>query len=264
MNNSQYLEIIFEGRNKEYGAYELRKNYSNRLNASLFTVLFIVSGIFLFSFSRERVQAPTSRIITTSEVTLQKIVVPEEKQAQKRQEQLPKIKTVKYTAPVIVEDKKVQETVPDETEIEESKISTETQEGEKTQVVTVVNHPKGEDSTGFKIDADEDAVFEKVEIEANFPGGIEKWRRYLERNCNAQIAVDKGAPTGNYVVSIQFVVDTVGNISDIKPLTDHGYGMEEEAVRIIQRGPKWNPAIQNKNKVKSYKRQLITFQVIQE
>lgn len=261
MNNSLYLEIIFNGRNKAYGAYELRKKYSSRLSFSLFVVLLVTLTIFLLTFSKANTQQKTAPIIVTSEVTLQKVIVPEEKKIDQRK-QHPQIKTVKYTVPTIVEDNKVQETVPEEEEIEESKISTHTQEGEKTQVVTVETE-KGEDSVDFKVDSEE-VIFEKVEIEATFPGGIEKWKRYLERNCDAQVAVDRGAPSGNYVIAVQFIVDTEGNISEIVPLTAHGFGMEDEAVRIIQRGPKWSPAIQNGAKVKSYKKQLITFQVIQE
>ena len=57
--------------------------------------------------------------------------------------------------------------------------------------------------------------------------------------------VDNGAPEGTYTVYVQFVVDKEGNISDVKALTNHGYGMEEEAVRVIKKGPNWTPAIQN-------------------
>jgi periplasmic protein TonB len=56
-------------------------------------------------------------------------------------------------------------------------------------------------------------------------------------------------------------VDKGGNISDVKALTSHGYGMEEEAVRAIKRGPKWTPAIQNGRNVNAYRQQPITFVV---
>jgi hypothetical protein len=65
-------------------------------------------------------------------------------------------------------------------------------------------------------------------------------------------------------VVVQFIVNTDGTIIDIKPLTDHGFGMEEEAVRVISRGPKWNPAIQGGKQVKAYRRQPVTFQVFSD
>jgi protein TonB len=57
------------------------------------------------------------------------------------------------------------------------------------------------------------------------------------------------------------VVDKEGNVSDVKALTSHGYGMEDEAVRVIKKGPQWKPAIQNGRNVKAYRRQPITFQI---
>ena len=58
---------------------------------------------------------------------------------------------------------------------------------------------------------------------------------------------------------MQFVVDKEGVISDVKGLTSKGYGMEEEAVKIIKKGPAWEAAVQNGRKVKAYRKQPITF-----
>ncbi|HPG12670.1 MAG TPA: energy transducer TonB [Chitinophagaceae bacterium] len=104
-------------------------------------------------------------------------------------------------------------------------------------------------------------VFEKIEIEADYPGGVQAWRNYLEKNLNPSVPVDKGAPAGNYMVVVQFVVNKDGNISDIKSLTNHGYGMEQEVLRIIKNSGKWNPAIQDGRPVKAYRKQPVTFQV---
>ena len=111
---------------------------------------------------------------------------------------------------------------------------------------------------------DDNKVFDKVDIEASFPGGDSNWRQYLERNANGQVATDNGALEGTYTVVVQFVVDKEGNISDVRSLTNHGYGMEEEAMRVIKKGPKWNPAIQNGRQVKAYRKQPITFRVESE
>ena len=71
-------------------------------------------------------------------------------------------------------------------------------------------------------------IFEKVEIEASFPGGEDAWRKYVENNVNSIVPVEYGAPAGVYTVVVQFVVDKNGNISDVRPLTRHGFGMEAE------------------------------------
>ncbi|MCZ2460552.1 MAG: N-acetylmuramoyl-L-alanine amidase [Chitinophagales bacterium] len=104
-------------------------------------------------------------------------------------------------------------------------------------------------------------VFEKPEIEASFQGGDMAWRKYLERNLTGFDPAKNGAPNGTYTVYIQFIVDEDGNIRDVRPLTHFGYGMEEKAVSIIQKGPRWTPAIQNGRKVTAYRKQPVTFVV---
>lgn len=114
------------------------------------------------------------------------------------------------------------------------------------------------------IDSSEQKIFEKVEIEASFPGGDRAWRSFLERTLNASTPVDHGAQAGTYTVVIQFVVDRNGNISDIKPLTNHGYGMEKEVIRVLQKSPKWLPAIQDGRQVKAFRKQPVTFVITEE
>ncbi len=109
----------------------------------------------------------------------------------------------------------------------------------------------------------DDKIFTKIENEPKFPGGNSAWRSYLQKNLNPSIPVDSGAPAGTYRVIIKFIVNKDGSISDAKPETKHGYGMEKAALELITNGPKWKPAVQNNHIVTAYKKQPITF-VIQE
>jgi len=104
----------------------------------------------------------------------------------------------------------------------------------------------------------------KVEFEAEFRGGLDGWRNFLLANMNPDAPVKNHAPAGNYNVVVQFIVDKDGTISDIKPLTNYGYGMEREVVRILKLSPKWEPAQQNGRMVKAYRKQPITFAVQEE
>ncbi len=113
-------------------------------------------------------------------------------------------------------------------------------------------------------DGEESRIFNKVEIEARYPGGDNEWRKFLERNINADVAVRHKAPAGLYTVVVIFVVDREGKVSDIRALTNHGYGMEEEVIRLLKRAPLWEPAIQDGRKVKAYRKQPVTFQVVEE
>ena len=75
------------------------------------------------------------------------------------------------------------------------------------------------------------------------------------------IPVKNGAKPGTYTVVVQFVVGRDSSMKDIRALTNHGYGMEEEAIRMIQKGPRWIPGMQNGRRVSGYRKQPITFVV---
>ncbi|HEV7783502.1 MAG TPA: energy transducer TonB [Chitinophagaceae bacterium] len=111
---------------------------------------------------------------------------------------------------------------------------------------------------------DDQRVFDKVEVEARFPGGDAAWRDFLVKNLNAETPVLHKAPAGIYTVVIQFVVDREGRVSDIKAITSHGYGMEEEVIRLLKKAPRWEPAFQDGRHVKAFRKQPVTFQVVEE
>ena len=100
-----------------------------------------------------------------------------------------------------------------------------------------------------------------VEKEAHFAGEDAGWIKFLQRNLNPNVPVNNRAPAGTYTVVIQFVVDKNGDITDIKPLTKFGFGMEEEVIRILKKSPKWVAAWQYGRTVKAYRKQPVTFVV---
>lgn len=136
--------------------------------------------------------------------------------------------------------------------------------------ITYFTLPLSAQSPGYPIkdtiqqNEDDLNVFEKTEVEASFPGGEPAWRKYLEQHLNASVPANKRAPAGTYSVVVQFVVDMEGKVSDITPLTDHGYGMEEEVVRILKKAPLWKPAEQEGRTVMAYRKQPVTFVVMEE
>jgi hypothetical protein len=134
-------------------------------------------------------------------------------------------------------------------------ISTEYKVGDVT-VKEIVLEPRQDT---VKPSNPDNVIFVKVEVEPAFKGGYQVWQKYLDRNLNKDLPAKNGAPNGAYTVVIQFIVDRDGKISDVKALTNHGYGMEEEAMRMIKKGPDWVPAIQNGRNVNAYKKQPITF-----
>jgi hypothetical protein len=110
-------------------------------------------------------------------------------------------------------------------------------------------------------DEDYDKLFTAVQIQAEFPGGQGGWVRYLERTLNRDLPLENGAPTGKYSVVVSFIVSKDGTISEVKAENDPGYGTKEESIRVIERGPKWKPAVQNGRNVIYRQRQAIVFMV---
>lgn len=104
-------------------------------------------------------------------------------------------------------------------------------------------------------------IFTKVDVEADFVGGNDAWRKYLVKNLNPEVPANNNAPAGKYTVIVKFVVSRDGSLSDINAETNMGYGMEQEVIRIIQRSGSWTPAYQNKRTVNAYRRQPVTFLV---
>ncbi|MBI2729472.1 MAG: TonB family protein [Sphingobacteriales bacterium] len=269
--SSDLLDILFDERNKEYGAYELRRQYNRRLGIALLATaiagLVIVVGSVL---AKNIGTGKKKNAVVVEDVSLQKIQQEEQQKVEPPpppppKQEPPKIEITKFTPPKIVEDQEVkkEDEIKDQEKLEETNIGKIDQEGIKSDVV---NPPKVEEATQV-VQApveDDNTIFTKVEIEAGFPGGQGAWSKYLTNNLNSQAPADNGAPEGSYRVLVQFVVDKEGMVSDVKALTSYGYGMEDEAIRAIKKGPRWIPAEQNGRKVKAYRTQPIVFQVTGE
>lgn len=265
------LDIIFDGRNKSYGAYELRRNYETRMIKAMVITGFICSTIaggawLKNAFGKEE---STDRIkiiegITISEIKKEEKLPEPPPPPPAPKVEVPKVQTIKLVAPIVAKDLEVVDPPPTQDQIKDSRIGITTQEGIKDLSMIIppesVDNGKGIIAAPVK-KVDDDLPFTKVEVEASYIGN---WKSFLERNLSPEVPVDNGAAPGTYTVIIQFVVDVSGNVSDIKALTNHGFGMEQEAMRVIKKSGKWKPAFQNRSEVKAFRRQPITFQVVEQ
>ncbi len=267
--SADILDIIFDGKNKSYGAYQLRKTYNKTLTKALLITLAILLLVFIGSIFANIINKNSAKetidVLDTqmAEIKKDEPPPPPPPPPPPTPPPPPEVNQVKFTPPKIVKDEEVK---PDE-KIEEIKedqvISTKTVESDnKVQVVQAPVEDKGTQVVEVpKKDDDENKIFNKVEVEASFPGGEAAWRRYLQNNLDANTPIDNGAPEGTYSVIVRFIVSKDGSISDVVAETKHGYGMEAEAVKIIKKGPKWTPALQNGRNVNAYRRQPVTFVV---
>ena len=271
LQTADILDIIFDGRNKEYGAYDLRKTYNKRLRNALFAtigicVLLLVLSIIANSAGKEKQEVMVQDMSLENMKNEEKKPEPPPPPPPPKQEP-PKVEITKFTPPKIVKDEEVKpdEEIKEVEKLEDTKIGTINQEGAKDDGLVA---PPVEKSTGVveapKVEEDYDKVFTVVQIPAEFPGGTTAWSRYLERNLNRDIPVENGAPPGRYTVVVAFTVSKTGAISDVTAENDPGYGTKAEAMRVITKGPSWKPAVQNGRNVIYRHKQAVTFVVSEE
>lgn len=266
IKDAHILDILFEGRNKEYGAYELRKTYNKRVLKSLVVTSSVVGLLFLCSrvagFGNGRHVKPLQ---VGAEVELQQVKEPETKQIV-----IPppvvhvQVAMVRITTPRILPDNLVKpnERPPENDEADTKRIGLANQTGVDDPGIAGPPQPDG-GAAGVvekpKL-SDDDGIFRKVEIDASFPGGLQQWARFLNRNLRVPDDAVNNGIQGE--VMVQFVVDVDGSVSDVQAISgpEQG-GLREEAVRVIRKSGKWIPAIQNGRSVKAYRRQPIIFKI---
>jgi periplasmic protein TonB len=266
--SADILDIIFEGRNKAYGAYDLRKTYNKRI----LTSLAVMAALCLLIFGGSILANKLGNDDNKKQVVAQDIELQDVKQEEKKEEppppppkppEPPKVEMAKFTPPKIVKDEEVkpEEKPPDVAKLEDTKIGTANQEGVKDEGITappVSDEGKGVVEAPKKEEEDWDKTFTKVEIESDYPGGAAAWQRYLNKNLHyPQEAIDQEIQ-GTIVV--QFIVDKEGNVSDVEAISGPNE-LRDEAVRVIKKSGKWTPAVQNGRQVKSYKKQPIVFKL---
>jgi protein TonB len=278
--STDLLDLVFEGRNKEYGAYELRSNYNKRLTTAMLITAALMLLLVLGSFIMKTVSNNKGKV-EVKEVQLADIIQEEQKNEPPppppppKPPDPPKVEMAKFTPPKVVKDEEVKEDEkpPEIGKLEDTKIGTVNQEGTKDEGIVA---PPVEDK-GAVIEApkqdDEDKVFQKVEIDAEFPGGNSGWTRYVTREIERNIdELQDDGRSGTVVVL--FIVDKEGAVSDVRALPCNEAGvanclgpgtkLADIASNAIRRGPKWKPAVQNGRNVKAYRRQPVTFQLAEE
>ncbi len=263
---SDILDLLFDGRNKNYGAYDLRKNYQRRLVLSLAGMGFVCLLFFAVSLLAGNKKSKWNDIVIAN-IELENLKQEEQKEEAPKplpKQDPPKVEIAQFVAPKIVEDELVEpeEEMKEMDQLENIRIGNVNQKGVKDDDIIL---PPSENSTGapepLRKSEDIDVPFTTVQIEAQFPGGINEWAKYLQRNLNKDLPIENGAPPADYAVIISFIVDRNGTISDVRAENDPGYGTALEAARVILKGPKWKPAEQNGNAVIYRQKQKITFRV---
>jgi protein TonB len=264
--SADILDIIFEGKNKEYGAYELRKTYNKRITLALIITASLALLIFVGSVIAKNIEDDSIAQIDVKDLSLEE--APKDEKPPPPPPPPPKlpppppIQTIQFTPPKIVKDEEVVKPPVENEKLEEAKVDVKTVEGVKD--VGIVAPPQEEKSQVVEapkaVAEDEDKVFTKVEIEASFPGGDGAWTRYVTKAI--QNNIDELTDAGESgTCRVRFIVSKDGTVSSVEALTMKNSKLAEVAVNAIRKGPKWTPAQQNGRHVNAYREQPVTFTI---
>ena len=258
--DNNWVDLVFEGRNKEYGAYVLRKETGKRKLKSMLLVFAVTIAIMAAVAAKVAIEnAFPKKVAMETDVELSKLAQKKEAKVEKKapvkveeQKVVEKVKSsVKFTPPVIKKD--------DEVKPEEELKSQE--DLNKTNTAIGSFDVKGNDEAGGEVlkakeviaqpeppKEEETKVFDVVEVMPSFPGGQGALFEWLSKNIKYPVVAEENGVQGRVIVT--FVVERNGSITDVQVVKSVDPSLDKEAVRVVKAMPHWIPGKQNGSAVR--------------
>lgn len=254
----KWVEMVFAGKNKDYGAYQLRKGTSKR-NITALLILLIAAGLIggALAYKVHMQKLDEERQAYMEQLELSKL----QEQAKKEKKEEPIIKakiepkkvveqvreTQKFTAPEIKKDELVNEEnqVKDQADLDEKvAVGTKDQEGTKDRTDVAIRNDIAVNTNESEEKKEvANKVFDVVEQMPSFPGGNEALMKFLQENVKYPVVAQENGVQGRVVVS--FVVERDGSITDVKVVRSVDPSLDKEATRVVKSMPHWIPGKQN-------------------
>ena len=264
-----WLNTVFDGRNKSYGAYELRQtNPKTTLKAVIFGALFFTGAIAIPVISNLISEMASANKEEIREVKLDRIKEPikdkkEDILEEKKPEEQKKTQTVtdiqKFVPPVVVDKKEVKEELATLEELKDKNVGNQTMAGNPNGDL-LLDNSASEEKTNEKELIDYNQIFNGgLEVQASPPGGINAFRKQI--GSTFRLPEVEETTTGTVVA--KFVVWNDGSIRDIVIVSEKpaGLGLGKEAIGVLSKSPKWTAGIYNGRSVRSYFTLPISIQI---
>lgn len=263
---ADYLDIVFDRRNKNYGGYELRRNYPQRVKRAMTIVLLsagiasslpVIAGLMRPPATKDL--ASVNRVVELKDIPVEPI--PPKPETIEVPPPPSELASRNFTPPTIVENDQVRpdELMPDQDDLDDKIISNHNQDGAATDLDISVpdglnnnNHSSGT----VEAPATPDKPFTVVEQMPEFNGNIGD---YLSSTLRYPDQAREAGIDGR--VLVHFIVNEDGNISEAKVVRSIGGGCDEEALRVVNSMPRWKPGKQNGRAVKVYFTLPISFRL---
>ncbi|TGE05268.1 energy transducer TonB [Hymenobacter fodinae] len=250
-------DIVFEGRNKAYGAYVLRRIYGRHvytavLLATALTTLLIAFPILVQRLWPSKVVVPGLLDLPKPVIEFEQVKLPTDVVTPPPAAAQPKTVTVRppaETAPTVVRDElaKPANDKPENTVDIEGPVAVGPVATDGTGLGEIVGPGNGKDTTGKPTAPAEMTPFVHVEEMPDFVGGQAALAKYLQRHLKYPSSALRSSISGK--VFVAFTVNSDGTIKDVEILKGLGYGTDEEATRVISSMPAWKPGRQNNRAV---------------
>ncbi|MCD6066265.1 MAG: TonB family protein [Bacteroidetes bacterium] len=256
----QRNELVFEGRNQFYGAYEIRRNYNRVVMFVLAGLLVAVGLIFLIRFilnlNISLADTKKPQIVMT-DIDLTPPPIDKNDPPPPPPPPPPVVETVRFVPPVIQDDAVETDPPPPQDELVETNVSTVTQEGTGGDDIVIPTENTG---PGVVEEAKPE-IFTVVEEMPEYPGGMADLMKYLQNNISYPQVEKEAGIQGK--VFVKFVVQPDGVISNVEVLrgVSGGEGLSKEAIRVVKSMPKWKPGKQNGRTVPVYFNLPINFKL---
>lgn len=255
LSSKEWRDLIFEGKNKEFGAYELRKNSDRRHNRAMIAVVIVIAAILAVVFVIDKLPKPEAKpedqieqslaSLATEEVDDQEEEEVQERVEEQKPEVLPEevLNTVKVTELAIAADNEVQEEIKSQDEIKDTQTAVGTTNFDQgTDDLNVVRGHKDEVVVEEKT-VEDNKVFTAVEQMPQFPGGEGALYEFIGKNLRYPPMAAENNIQGRVVV--QFVVTKTGSIGEVKVLRGKDPDLDKEAMRVVKSLPKFIPGKMN-------------------
>ncbi|QEM02665.1 TonB family protein [Mucilaginibacter rubeus] len=268
--NAEWLDLVFDHRNKNYGAYELRQSYGRTMAKSMgiaFAAVALLSAAAII-FKAKPKPIDNRRII---EVKLDPSIPKPPAEAKPRQQDAPApvehqkpaapIETKGFTTPHIVPTDPPTDP-PTITDLKDAAIGPADVKGTPGGNTVIEQPQQGGGGGGAGKGEEVVTDFGGLEVMPEPVGGAAAWAKFLQKNLRFPGAAQDAGVSGRVLLS--FIIEKDGTLSNIKVERPAGYGFDEEALRVLKLAKAWKPGVQNGQNVRVRYSIPISFQLATE
>ena len=260
LSSREWCDLVFEGKNKDFGAYVIRTESSKRHNQAVLWTLIgsIIFGLLVFGYTKANQYFEERKLIGSNEQENVIVDMPpkaeepvQERLEQEKPEVLPEevLNTIKVTELAIVEDDEVNK--EDEIKTQQEQLESLHSAGsvdfdQGTDNKAVIREFKNEVVVEEKVEKPKEVVEQVFTVVAQmpqFPGGEAALMKYLQSHINYPPMAAENNVQGKVVV--QFVVDKTGRVGEVKVVRSVDKDLDREAARVCKSLPKFTPGRQN-------------------